>query len=81
MTLATISSTFVIEIEYDKALTAASLDPADFHPDTGETGIAIAQLSPNSVEVTFDLSIATAVSVTYSGSTPFILSPQTEPLS
>lgn len=66
-----------IEVDYLKAVTAANFDPADF--DYGESGspVSVTQLDTLKLRLTFSENIDSAQTLTFTGVSPNILSPQT----
>lgn len=78
MTDAIVTGTFDIEVAYTADVVAATLNPADFSLTGSAANVAnISQISSTLLLFEWDDDITAASQITYSGSTPNILTPQT----
>ena len=75
LTGADMQSTTRARLHYALPLTASSLIPSQFTTDNGRTGILAAQVTATDVDMTFDNTITLSQQVDYTGTTPYLKSP------
>jgi hypothetical protein len=72
------SGSDAIFVTYQGAISAVLFNEADFSSaPSGAVGIAVSQLTPNSIRVDMDISALGDSTFTYSGSLPAVVHPQT----
>lgn len=72
---------FTQAITYQRPISRAALNPTAFQSQpTGELSTGLVQDSPRQVTATFDVETIGDVTLTYTGTTPGVLTPQTVPI-
>jgi len=77
MVFASRSAPTIIIARYNSPVDISAMVETDFHTDLGSFGDTLSQLSPNEIEIDFVAAQTTATHLTYDGSDPQVITPQT----
>lgn len=75
--LAQLSGTDFVELTYNRTVNVADFSELNFTTNTAVTAVGVGQTATNKLIVDFGEDISGAGSLTYTGTTPAVISPQT----